>query len=85
MRTDIIKNDIIESNKVEILLFSTLKCNLRCSYCVMKVGDMLHSQGKPIYSINQLYDFINTNLRDKEIYFTFFEYYHSANERIQKK
>ena len=36
----------IVGDKVEIQLFTTLKCNISCSYCVMDVGDALGSQGK---------------------------------------
>lgn len=62
----------MSSNKFEVQLFTTLKCNLRCSYCVMEVGDILSSQGKANYSIDELKKFISTHLGDRELYFTFF-------------
>ncbi len=62
----------MRGDKVEIQLFTTLQCNLHCSYCVLGVGDILGTQGKPTYSIDELSYFIDTHLSDKEIYFTFF-------------
>jgi len=62
----------IRGDRVEIQLSTTLKCNLSCSYCVLAVGDVLSSQGKPSYSIDDLDLFIQTHLSDKEIFFTFF-------------
>ena len=62
----------IRGNRVEIQISTTLKCNLNCSYCVLSEGDVLDSQGKPIYSLDQLETFIQTHLSDKDIYFTFF-------------
>ena len=62
----------IRGSRVEIQISTTMKCNLSCSYCVLSVGDMLNSQGKPIYSLDQLALFIQTHLADKDIYFTFY-------------
>lgn len=62
----------ILGNRVEIQVSTTLKCNLSCSYCVLAEGDVLDSQGKPAYSLDQLELFIQTHLADKDIYFTFF-------------
>ena len=57
--------------KTEIQLFTTLKCNIQCSYCVMDVGDVLWSQGKASYTIDDLDNFIQTNIKN-DYYFTFF-------------
>ena len=65
-------NLAIRGNKVEIQISTTLKCNLSCSYCVLAEGDVLDSQGKPVYTLDQLELFVQTHLSDKEIYFTFF-------------
>ena len=62
----------IIGDKVEVQLFTTLKCNIRCTYCVMGVGDVLDSQGRASYSIDELERFVDTHLSDKEVYFTFF-------------
>ena len=62
----------IRGHKAEIQISTTLKCNLSCSYCVLSEGEVLGSQGKPVYSLGQLDLFIKTHLVDKEIYFTFF-------------
>ena len=62
----------ISGNRVEIQLSTTLKCNLSCSYCVLAEGDVLSSQGKPTYSLDELETFVDTHLSDKDIYFTFF-------------
>jgi uncharacterized protein len=60
----------IRGDKVELQLFTTLKCNLRCSYCA--VSEALGSQRNTSYSIEELALFIDTHLSDKEVYFTFF-------------
>ena len=62
----------IRGNKVEIQISTTLKCNLSCSYCVLDVGDVIGTQGKPVYTIDDLDRFVQTHLSNKEIYFTFF-------------
>ena len=41
--TDHCTADPIVGNRVELQLLTTLKCNLKCSYCSLGVGDVLGS------------------------------------------
>jgi radical SAM protein with 4Fe4S-binding SPASM domain len=59
-------------NRVELQLLTTLKCNLRCSYCSEGVGDVLRSQKHATYSAEQLEAFVNTHLPGKEVYITLY-------------
>lgn len=59
-------------NKVELQLFTTLNCNLKCTYCSAAVGDVLHSQGHVEYSMEDLERFIETHLKNYEVYVTFY-------------
>lgn len=59
-------------NKVELQLFTTLNCNLKCSYCSAADGDILHSQGHVNYSPDELDRFIATHLQDYDVYITFY-------------
>ena len=63
---------IIVGNRVELQLLTTLKCNLRCSYCSLGVGEVLNSQKNAAYSVGQLEAFVRTHLSDKEVYFTLY-------------
>ncbi len=63
---------IFVGNRVELQLLTTLKCNLRCSYCSLGVGEVLGSQKHAAYSAEQLETFVNTHLADKEVYFTLY-------------
>lgn len=62
----------IVGNRVELQLLTTLKCNLKCTYCSLGVGDVLGSQTELEYDIEQLARFIDTHLAGKEIYVTFY-------------
>lgn len=62
----------IIGKSVEIQLLTTLRCNLRCSYCSEQVGEVLGSQRDPQYSMDQLDTFIQTNLSGLTKYFTFY-------------
>lgn len=62
----------IVGNRVELNIFTTLTCNLKCSYCSIAVGDVVGSQGKAEYSLDTLDAFVATHLADKEIYVTFY-------------
>ena len=62
----------IRGNRVELQLFTTLKCNLRCSYCAVDDSGALGTQRNTSYSVDELEAFINTQLAGKEVYFTFF-------------
>lgn len=62
----------ITGNRVELQLLTTLKCNLRCSYCSLAVGEVLRSQKHATYTAKQLETFIRKHLADKEVYFTLY-------------
>jgi radical SAM protein with 4Fe4S-binding SPASM domain len=59
-------------HRVELQLLTTLKCNLKCSYCSLGVGDVLGSQTQVAYSVDQLAWFAETHLAGKEVYVTFY-------------
>ena len=62
----------IVGGRVELQLLTTLKCNLKCSYCSLGVGEVLGSQVHVEYDIDQLSAFVDTHLRGKEVYVTFY-------------
>ena len=62
----------ILGNRVELQLLTTLRCNLKCSYCSLGVGDVLGSQRNVTYSLDALDAFIATHLSGHEIYVTFY-------------
>ncbi|MRD74166.1 radical SAM protein [Rhodocyclus tenuis] len=62
----------IVGGRVELQLLTTLKCNLKCTYCSLGVGDMLGSQTELKYDIEQLAAFVDAQLAGKEIYVTFY-------------
>ena len=62
----------IIGGRVELQLLTTLKCNLKCSYCSLGVGDVLGSQLEVTYDIEQLSAFVDTHLSGKEVYVTFY-------------
>jgi radical SAM protein with 4Fe4S-binding SPASM domain len=62
----------IVGGRVELQLLTTLKCNLKCSYCSLGVGEVLGSQVHVEYDIDQLSAFVDKHLRDKEVYVTFY-------------
>ena len=64
--------DPIVGNRVELQLLTTLKCNLKCSYCSLGVGDVLGSQVHVEYSMDQLVAFAERHLAGKEVYVTFY-------------
>jgi radical SAM protein with 4Fe4S-binding SPASM domain len=57
---------------VELQLLTTLTCNLKCSYCSLGVGEMVGSQGKVSYTMEQLDAFIERHLQGYEVYVTFY-------------
>ncbi|MDA8110228.1 MAG: radical SAM protein [Betaproteobacteria bacterium] len=63
---------VVVGNRVELQLLTTLKCNLRCSYCSLGVGEVLGSQRHAAYSAEQLETFVRTHLADKEVYITLY-------------
>jgi uncharacterized protein len=60
----------IIGNRVELNLFTTLRCNLKCTYC--SESSVVNSQGKPSYSLEALDNFIRTHLDRHEKYVTFY-------------
>ncbi len=62
----------ILGSRVELQLLTTLRCNLKCSYCSLGVGDVLGSQRKVTYSLDALDAFIATHLSEHEVYVTFY-------------
>ncbi len=62
----------IVGDRVELQLLTTLKCNLKCTYCSLGVGDVLGSQNELHYDIEQLARFVDTHLAGKEVYVTFY-------------
>jgi len=62
----------IPGHRVELQLLTTLKCNLKCSYCSLGVGEVLGSQTHVDYSLDQLEHFVNTQLTGYETYVTFY-------------
>jgi uncharacterized protein len=62
----------IAGHRVELQLLTTLKCNLKCSYCSLGVGDVLGSQTQVDYGIDQLARFASTQLAGKEVVVTFY-------------
>ena len=62
----------IIGGRVELQLLTTLKCNLKCTYCSLGVGEVLGSQTELKYDIDQLAAFVARHLPGKEIYVTFY-------------
>ncbi|MDI6750106.1 MAG: radical SAM protein [Rhodocyclaceae bacterium] len=74
----------ILGGRVELQLLTTLKCNLKCTYCSLGVGDVLGSQTELKYDIDQLATFVDTHLRGKEIYVTFYGGEPTLNRRMME-
>jgi len=62
----------ILGDRVELQLLTTLRCNLKCSYCSLGVGEVLGSQPKVTYTLEALDRFIATQLAGYDIYVTFY-------------
>ncbi len=62
----------IVGGKVELQLFTTLACNLRCSYCSEAVGNVRGSSARVHYSLETLDRFIRTHLEGLETCVTFY-------------
>lgn len=62
----------IIGNRVELQLLTTLKCNLKCTYCSLDEGDVVGSQGKVTYSLEALDAFIGKYFAEHETYITFY-------------
>jgi len=63
-------NHPIIGKRVELNLFTTLRCNLKCTYC--SENGVVNSQGKVSYSLDTLDQFIRTHLDKHEKYVTFY-------------
>ncbi|MCX8087189.1 MAG: radical SAM protein [Rhodocyclaceae bacterium] len=77
-------SDPILGGRVELQLLTTLKCNLKCTYCSLGVGDVLGSQTEIKYDLDQLARFIDTHLKGKEIYVTFYGGEPTLNRRMME-
>ena len=62
----------IVGHRVELQLMTTLRCNLKCSYCSIAEGEVRDSQGNPSYTLDQLDAFVERQLAGKEVYVTFY-------------
>jgi uncharacterized protein len=62
----------ITGNRVELQLLTTLRCNLKCTYCSIAEGEVLGSQGNVSYTPEALDTFIRTHLAGLETYVTFY-------------
>ncbi len=58
--------------RVELQLFTTLACNLRCTYCSEAVGEVRGSARDVTYPLEALDRFIRTHLAGREVYVTFY-------------
>jgi radical SAM protein with 4Fe4S-binding SPASM domain len=62
----------IVGSRVELQLLTTLRCNLKCTYCSIAEGDVRESQGNVDYSAEALDRFIATHLDGYDVYVTFY-------------
>ncbi len=60
------------SQRVEVQVLTTLKCNLRRNYCSLGTGQVLGSQKSARYSAAQLAAFVERHLAGREVYFTLY-------------
>ena len=74
----------IIGDRVELQLLTTLKCNLKCTYCSLGVGEVLGSQNELRYDIDQLARFVDTHLAGKEVYVTFYGGEPTLNQRMME-
>lgn len=72
----------IVGGRVELQLLTTLKCNLKCTYCSLGVGEVLGSQTELKYDVDQLAAFVDTHLAGKEVYVTFYGGEPTLNKRL---
>ncbi|WP_220635486.1 radical SAM/SPASM domain-containing protein [Georgfuchsia toluolica] len=77
--------DPIAGNRVELQLLTTLKCNLKCTYCSLGVGEVLGSQTELKYDIDQLAAFVEKHLAGKEIYVTFYGGEPTLNQKMMQQ
>ena len=72
----------IVGGRVELQLLTTLKCNLKCTYCSLGVGEVLGSQTGLKYDLAQLAAFVQRHLAGKEVYVTFYGGEPMLNRRL---
>ena len=77
--------DPIVGDRVELQLLTTLKCNLKCTYCSLGVGDVLGSQNELEYDIDQLAAFVDKHLAGKEVYVTFYGGEPTLNRKMMEE
>ena len=75
----------IVGGRVELQLLTTLKCNLKCTYCSLGVGEVLGSQTELEYDIDQLAAFVDQHLADKEVYVTFYGGEPTLNQALMQQ
>lgn len=76
--------DPIVGGRVELQLLTTLKCNLKCTYCSLGVGEVLGSQTELKYDMDQLAAFVDKHLTGKEVYVTFYGGEPTLNMRMME-
>ena len=76
--------DPIVGGRVELQLLTTLKCNLKCTYCSLGVGEVLGSQTELRYDMDQLAAFVDKHLTGKEVYVTFYGGEPTLNMRMME-
>src|SRR3990170_1090961 len=76
---------VVTGNRVELQLLTTLKCNLKCTYCSLGVGEVLGSQTELKYDIDQLAAFVEKHLAGKEIYVTFYGGEPTLNQKMMQQ
>ena len=72
VRNNQTEDGVIGCQRVEVQVLTTLKCNLRCSYCSLGAGEALGSQRSARYTAAQLAAFVERHLAGKEVYFTLY-------------
>jgi radical SAM protein with 4Fe4S-binding SPASM domain len=83
--TQVSDPDPIVGDRVELQLLTTLKCNLKCTYCSLGVGDVLGSQNELEYDIDQLAAFVDRHLAGKEVYVTFYGGEPTLNRKMMEE
>lgn len=75
---------MVIGTRVELQLLTTLKCNLKCTYCSMATGEVIGSQTSLGYDLNHLEAFIDTHLNGLEKYVTFYGGEPTLNMKLMK-
>ena len=75
----------IVGQRVELQLLTTLRCNLKCTYCSIAEGEVLGSQGNVTYPLEALEAFIDRHLREHETYVTFYGGEPTLNQKFMRE